>query len=136
VRVASLAMVTVAVAVGCLAGCERAATDDGPVDARAAMGQWVRCAFDGVGEAPTAGRLEGAMRQALRRDRAQWVLRAGRCEDALSVRAQTPACLVGLRTRWAEMLPVVQRGSDDAIETDVAVRRVGEAWSAARRGCP
>ncbi len=129
-RVAALA------AVWWLAGCERAPTYDGPVDARAAMGQWVRCAFDGVGEEPTAGRLEGAMRQALRRDRAQWVLRAGRCEDALSVRGQTPACLMGLRSRWAEMLPVVQRGHDDAIETDVAVRRVGEAWSAARRGCP
>ncbi len=134
-RVAVRAVAVIATA-GWLVGCERAAVEDGPVDARAAMGQWVRCAFDGVGDAPAAGSLEGAMRQALRRDRAQWVLRAGRCEDALSVRGQTPACLVGLRTRWAEMLPVVQRASDDAIETDVAVRRVGEAWSAARRGCP
>ena len=76
------------------------------------------------------------MRQGLRRDRARWVVRAGRCEDALAVRAETPACLLGLRSRWAQLLPVAQRGVDDAIATDVAVRRVGEAWIAAQRGCP
>jgi len=39
-------------------------------------------------------------------------------------------------SRWSQMLPVAQRGVDDAIETDVAVRRVGEAWIAAQRECP
>ena len=123
-------------AAGALAACERgAARDDGPGGAREAMAQWARCSLDGVGEGPTAEQLEGAMRLALRRDRARWVVRAGRCEDALTVRAETPACLRGLRARWTQMLPVVQRGVDDAIETDVAVRRVGEAWSAAQRDC-
>ena len=119
-----------------LAGCDRGgAADEGPRSAREAMAQWARCAFDGVGEAPTPERLEGAMRQGLRRDRARWVVRAGRCEDALTVRGETPACLRRLRARWAQMLPVAQRGVDDAIETDVAVRRVGEAWALAQRGC-
>jgi hypothetical protein len=122
---------------GVLAGCERGgAQDDGPRSPREAMAQWARCALDGVGDGPTAGQLEGTMRLALRRDRARWVVRAGRCEDVLSVHGETPACLRGLRARWSQMLPVAQRGIDDAIETDVAVRRVGEAWSAAQRGCP
>ena len=120
-----------------LAGCEPGAPrDEGPRSPREAMAQWARCAFDGVGEGPTAAQLEGAMRVALRRDRARWVVRAGRCEDALTVRSETPACLRGLRSRWSQMLPVAQRGVDDAIETDVAVRRVGEAWIAAQRECP
>jgi hypothetical protein len=125
------------IAAAALAGCEPgAARDDGPRSAREAMAQWARCAFDGVGDGPTAAQLEGAMRQALRRERARWVVRAGRCEDALTVRSETPACLRGLRARWSQMLPVAQRGVDDAIETDVAVRRVGEAWIAAQRECP
>lgn len=120
-----------------LAGCDPGgARYDGPRSAREAMAQWARCSFDGVGEGPTAAQLEGAMRLALRRDRARWVVRAGRCEDALTVRSETAACLRGLRARWSQMLPVAQRGVDDAIETDVAVRRVGEAWIAAQRECP
>ena len=119
-----------------LAACEREAESEGPRSAREAMAQWARCSLDGAGAAPTAGQVEGAMRQGLRRDRARWVVRAGRCEDALAVAGATPACLAGLRRRWAEMLPVAQRASDDAIELDVAVRRVGDAWVAAQRGCP
>jgi hypothetical protein len=120
-------------ALGALAGCERDA--EGPRSAREAMAQWARCSFDGLGEYPTAGRVEGSMRQSLRRDRAGWVVRAGRCEGALAVGPATPACLAPLRARWSQMLPVAQRAVDDAIETDVAVRRVGEAWSLALRDC-
>ena len=76
------------------------------------------------------------MRQALRRDRAAWVVRAGHCEASLAVRGVTPTCVRALRDRWSEMLPVVQRPGDDPIATDVAVRRVGEAWTAAKVGCP
>jgi hypothetical protein len=124
-------------AAGALAACDGERTrDEGPRSPRDAMAQWARCAFDGVGEGPTPEQVEGAMRLALRRERARWVVRAGRCEDALTVRGETPACLRGLRARWSAMLPVAQRGVDDAIDTDVAVRRVGEAWSAAQRGCP
>lgn len=116
-------------------GC-REPEGEGPADARGAMSQWSRCAFDGLGGAPGPGEVEGAMRRALRSDRARWVVRAGRCEDLLAVRGRTPACLEGLRARWAAMLPVAQRATEDAIELDVAVRRVGEAWRAARAGCP
>jgi hypothetical protein len=125
-----------ALCLGVAAACSRgAAGDDGPRGAPEAMAQWARCAFDGVGEGPTPEQLEGAMRLALRRDRGRWVVRAGRCEDALTVRGETPACLRPLRARWSAMLPVAQRSVDDAIEMDVAVRRVGEAWSAAQRAC-
>jgi hypothetical protein len=120
-------------ALGALTACRR--VDDGPRSAREAMAQWARCSFDGIGDRPTAGQVEGAMRQALRRERANWVVRAGRCEGALAVGATTPACLTGLRARWSQLLPVAQRGVDDAIETDVAVRRVGEAWTLALRDC-
>ncbi len=126
-------------AVPCLAlalgACARA-VDEGPRDAREAMTQWVRCAFDGVGSTPPAPALEGALRQALRHDRGAWAVRAGRCESALAVRGETPACLRVLRDRWAEMLPRAQQPTDDPITLDVSVRRIGDAWTSARLRCP
>ena len=115
--------------------CER----EGPRPVRApreAMGQLIRCTLDGVGAAPPPGRLEGEMRQALRHDRAHFAERAGTCESALETEGGAHACVARLRSRWAEMLTVVQRPSPDAIDQDVAVRRVSEAYIEDSRDCP
>ncbi len=125
----SLAAFTLALA------CDR----EGPKPVRApreALRQLMRCTLDDVGEAPPPGRLEGAMRVALRRDRAHFAARAGTCESALETEGGAHACVSRLRSRWAEMLTVVQRPSPDAIDQDVAVRRVSEAYIEASRDCP
>lgn len=116
-----------------LLACRREAPESArsPAEARA---EFARCVFDDVpADAPPA-RVEAAVRLALRRERAQFAVRAGRCEDALRVGDATPACLAPLRARWGALLPVAQRPEVDAIALDVAVRRVGEAWRAAQ-GC-
>lgn len=113
--------------------CQRGASDDGPVSAPEALAEFSRCALNELpADAPPA-RIEAALRLALRRERGDFVVRGGRCEDALRVRGEVPTCLAPLRGRWAELLPVAQRPGVDAIDLDVAVRRVGEAWSLARR---
>lgn len=115
-------------------GC-RAATSPA-VDARGAMTELARCTLDGVEGTPDAARLEASMRRALRADRGRFAVRAGRCVDALSPEGASRACLAPLRARWEQMLPVVQRAAPDAIDDDLAVRRVGDAWTEALRRCP
>ena len=103
---------------------------------REALRQWARCTFDDTRAQPTAAELEASVRRALRRDRERFVARAGRCEDVLIVGESVPACLARLKERWDAMLPIAQRPVDDAIDLDVAVRRVGEAWTDAHARCP
>jgi hypothetical protein len=127
--------VTLALALALGLGCGRGAAPESARSPREALGELARCAFDGVqGDAPVA-RVEAALRLEVRRRRAEFAVRAGRCEDALRVGAATPPCLAPLRARWAELLPVAQRSAPDAIDLDVAVRRVGEAWRVAQ-ACP
>jgi hypothetical protein len=76
------------------------------------------------------------MRQSLRLDRERFAARAGTCESALETEGGRHACLARLRARWAAMLTTVQRPSPDAIDHDVAVRRVSEAYTEAMRTCP
>ncbi len=118
-----------------LAACRRDSALDGPATAREASAEFIRCAFDRVPASASAAQVEAATRLALRRERAEFVVRAGRCEDALRVRDAVPACLATLRARWGALLPVAQRPGVDAIDLDVAVRRVGDAWTLAR-ACP
>lgn len=103
---------------------------------RAALDQLLRCTFDGLRGDPTPSRLEGAMRHALHATRGRFATRAGVCESALDTPGGRHPCLAGLRTRWSSMLVVVQRPTPDAIDDDVAVRRVGEAYTDAQRNCP
>ncbi len=118
-----------------LAACER--DEPRPVrDPREALRQLVRCSLDRVSAAPPASQLEGSMRQSLRLDRERFAARAGTCESALETEGGRHACLDRLRTRWAEMLTTVQRPSPDAIDHDVAVRRISEAYTEAMRACP
>lgn len=117
------------------AGACRTPTAPTP-DARGAMTELARCTLDGVEGTPDTARLEAAMRRALRGDRGRFAVRAGRCIDALSPSTGDRACLAGLRGRWDEMLPVIQRAAPDAIDDDLAVRRVGDAWTDALRRCP
>lgn len=118
-----------------LAACER--DEPRPVRApREALGQLVRCSLDRVSTTPSASQLEGAMRQSLRLDRERFAARAGTCESALETEGGRHACLARLRARWAAMLTTVQRPSPDAIDHDVAVRRVSEAYTEAMRTCP
>lgn len=118
-----------------LLGCRRDPAAEGPATPREALAEFARCVFDGVSPDASPARLEAATRLALRANRGDFAVRAGRCEDALRVRGEVPACLAPLRTRWSGMLPVIQRPGVDAIDLDVAVRRVGEAWTVAQR-CP
>jgi hypothetical protein len=118
-----------------LAGCGRESPTEGPGSPREALAEFARCVFDGVSPDASPARVEAATRLALRTNRGDFAVRAGRCEDALRVRGEVPACLASLRTRWSGMLPVIQRPGVDAIDLDVAVRRVGEAWTLAQR-CP
>jgi len=62
--------------------------------------------------------------------------RGGRCEDTLQVRGSTPPCLVAVQTAWSQFLAVAQRPGADAIDRDIALRRVGERYAHARRVCP
>ncbi len=118
-----------------LAACER--DEPRPVRApREAVRQLLRCALDGVGEEPAAARVEGAMRVELRRDRERFAARAGTCETALETEGGRHPCVARLRERWARMLTVVQRPAADAIDQDVAIRRIGEAYTEASRSCP
>jgi hypothetical protein len=121
--------------VALLAACERETSR--PVRApREAIGQLLRCTFDGVGATPAPAQLEGAMRVDLHRDRAHFAERAGTCETALETEGGRHPCVARLRARWAQMLTVVQRPAIDAIDQDVAVRRVSEAYLDAARVCP
>ncbi|MFO0647564.1 MAG: hypothetical protein U0326_15085 [Polyangiales bacterium] len=118
-----------------LAACERDAPR--PVRApREAVRQLLRCTLDNLGEEPSAARVEGAMRFELRRDRERFAARAGTCETALETEGGRHACVARLRERWARMLTVVQRPAADAIDQDVAIRRIGEAFLEASRSCP
>ena len=103
---------------------------------REALRQWARCTFEDARGQPTAAEFEASVRRALRRDRERFVARAGRCEDALIVGESVPPCIARLKERWDAMLPIAQRPVDDAIDLDVAVRRVGEAWTDANARCP
>lgn len=123
--------VWLALAALAVTACERAQT--APSSPRAAMAELARCALDGVGDAPRPDVLEAALRRALRDGRSRFALRAGRCEEALSA-ARDP-CLDPLRARWSSLLTEAQRPEGDVIFSDVAVRRVGEAWSAALSHC-
>ncbi|MFO0627223.1 MAG: hypothetical protein U0325_16560 [Polyangiales bacterium] len=118
-----------------LAGCRQDPPAEGPTTPREALAEFARCVFDGVPADASPARVEAATRLALRVNRGEFAVRAGRCEDALRVRGGAPACLAPLRARWSGMLPVIQRPGVDAIDLDVAVRRVGEAWTLAQR-CP
>lgn len=124
-----------ALLIAALSGCPREARDDGPRSAPEALAEFARCAMNAVPASAPPARVEAAVRLALRRERRDFVVRGGRCEDALRVRGEVPACLSPLRRRWAELLPVAQRPGVDAIDLDVAVRRVGDAWALAAR-CP
>lgn len=118
-----------------LLACEREAprTTATPHEA---LRQWARCTFEDARGQSTAAELEASVRRALRHDRERFVARAGRCEDALIVGESVPPCLARLKERWDAMLPIAQRPVDDAIDLDVAVRRVGEAWTEANARCP
>lgn len=123
-------LVSLALSVAC-----RREVDAGARTPREALTEFVRCTYDRLDARATAAQIEAATRLALRRERAAFAVRAGRCEDALRVGGAVPSCLAPLRMRWGAMLPVAQRPGVDAIDLDVAVRRVGEAYSLAQR-CP
>lgn len=117
------------------AGCSRpeAVAVQSP---QVAMESLARCADPTLVGAVRADWLEGVIRQDATRDRAAFSVRAGRCEDLLGPSERTHECLRTLRLRWAEMLATVQSPTPDAIALDVAVRRVGDAWTEARTRCP
>jgi hypothetical protein len=126
----------VVVAFALLSACDRSETEREVTQPREAVRQLVRCALDGVGDVPDVARLEGAFRQALRNQREQFSTRAGTCEILLDSRGGKHVCVARLKTRWAEMLRVVQRPGRDAIDQDMAIRHVGEAYAESLRTCP
>ena len=127
-RGAQLAMVV-------LAACESGATRDA-TRPRDAVDQLMRCAFDGVSGDDDTGRVEAALRHALRRDRVAFATRAGRCESALASPGGAHTCVAALKAQWSLLLTVAQRSAVDVIDQDVAVRRVGDAYTEALRRCP
>ncbi|MBL8601528.1 MAG: hypothetical protein JNK72_06355 [Myxococcales bacterium] len=127
----ALGLAVLAALLGCDRGAERA-----PAAPQEALREWVRCSLDGVEPTADVAQLEGALRQGLRRDRVNLVVRGGRCEDSLGLGAATHPCLAPLKTRWVQFLTVAQRPGADAIALDMAVRHVGERYDAARRHCP
>lgn len=82
-----------------------------------------------------ADQLEAMIRRSVAQRRAEFAVRAGRCEDVFGPSESTPACLLPLRTAWGRMLSVAQSPAPDPIALEVAVRHVGDAWNTARQRC-